>query len=85
MTEHTAKLESKIKELEEVCKSLGNNSESVELFTIIHRPGWTTVAEVAFAASVIDSLIAQGRNMLGLRSALLAGARQVEAGKTVGV
>jgi hypothetical protein len=82
MTEHITKLETKIKELEEVCSSVGDNSELVELLAIIRRPGWTSVAEGAFANSVVESLVSQARNVRSLRSALLADAKQVGTGKT---
>jgi len=71
-------LEVRIKELEEVCKSVGDNSDLIELLKVIHRPGWTTPAEFTFATSIVDSLIGQARNLVALRKSLLAGSRDVE-------
>jgi hypothetical protein len=75
-------LEARIKELEGVCKSVGDNSDLVELLTILHRPGWTTVAEFTFANSIVESLLAQTRNVLTLRKTLLEGSREVQAERT---
>jgi len=75
-------LEARIKELEGVCKSVGDNSELTELLTILHRPGWTSVAEFAFASSIVDSLLTQTRSVVALRKALLAGSREVQAERT---
>jgi hypothetical protein len=71
-------LESRIKELEEVCKSVGDNSDLVELLRLLHRPGWTTPAEFTFASSIVDSMLGQARNLVALRKNLLAGSRDVE-------
>lgn len=72
-------LEARIRELEGVCKAVGDNSELTELLTILHRPGWTSVAEFAFATSIVDSLLSQTRNVVALRKTLLAGSREVQA------
>jgi hypothetical protein len=71
-------LEAKIRDLEAVCESVGDNSDLVELLKILHRPGWTTPAEFIYANSIVDSLIAQARNVLALRNTLLIGSREVQ-------
>lgn len=78
-------LEARIKELEEVCTALGDNSDCVELLKIIHRPGWTTPAEFTFANSIVESLLGQTRNALALRKTLLAGSREVHSERTAAV
>ena len=76
-------LEARIKELEEECKSLGDNSDLVELLKIIHRPaGWTTVAEFAFASAIVESLHGQAQTMLALRKTLLVASREVQTERT---
>jgi hypothetical protein len=70
--------EGKIRDLEAVCETVGDNSDLVELLKILHRPGWTTPAEFIYANSIVDSLTAQARNVLALRNTLLAGSREVQ-------
>jgi len=74
-------LEAKLKELQEVCTTLADGSDSAEMLKIIHRPGWTTPADFFFVNSILDSLLAQARNLLALRKSLVTGAGQVETGR----
>ena len=46
------------------------NSESSDLFKIIHQPGWTTVQDVALARQIIDTMNQQATALRGLRDAL---------------
>lgn len=46
------------------------NSESSDLFRIIHQPGWTTVQDVALARQIIDTMNQQATALRGLRDAL---------------
>ena len=82
MEHNIANLEGKVKELGQICDSVGDTSDSVELLKIIRKPGWTTPAEHALVLAATESLIAQARNIVTQRTALLAGARQVGMGKT---
>jgi hypothetical protein len=75
------KLESKIKELNDVCREIGDESNMKEMLLIIRRPGWTTPAELALVNVAVESLINQVRAVNSLRESLVAGARQVEAGR----
>jgi len=38
-------LEAKIKDLQGAFKSVGDDSDLIEMLKILHRPGWTTPAE----------------------------------------
>jgi hypothetical protein len=75
-------LETKIKELQEACRSLGDNSDLDELLKIIHRPGWTTPPEFAFATALVESLREQARNMLTLRKTLVSASREIQTDRT---
>jgi hypothetical protein len=46
------------------------NSESSDLFKIIHQPGWTTLQDVALARQIIDTMNQQATALRGLRDAL---------------
>ncbi len=46
-----------------------------ELLTIIHRPGWTTVLDVALANASLDALEQQVNAVEKLHTALTTGAR----------
>lgn len=50
----------------------GSSSDSSDLFTIIHRPGWTTPQQVALAAQILEAMNQQAVAMKGLRDALNA-------------
>jgi hypothetical protein len=63
--------------LEARINELGDASLSEELLTIIHRPGWTTVAEAQLVKAMVDTVQAHTRGAQTMRQALLSGARQV--------
>ena len=46
------------------------NSESSDLFRIIHQPGWTTVVDVALAHQIIQTMNQQAVALKGLRDTL---------------
>jgi hypothetical protein len=50
----------------------GNNTETSELFKIIHHPGWTTVAQVELAGHLLDAMNQQAAAIRGLRNVLEA-------------
>jgi hypothetical protein len=75
-------LEAKIKDLQGAFKSVGDDSDLIEMLKILHRPGWTTPAEFLYVDSIVESLQAQARNVLTLRKALLAGSREVQGERT---
>jgi hypothetical protein len=75
-------LEVKIKDLQVAFKSVGDDSDLIEMLKILHRPGWTTPAEFLYVDSIVESLQEQARNVLTLRKALLASSREVQAERT---
>ena len=72
-------LETQIKQLGRCFSSLADDRDFQELITIIHRPGWTTVAEHLLVTGVVDSMLAQAKTLVGLKQALLNGSRAVTA------
>ena len=50
---HGSSLEPKLRALNDQLSSLSINEE---IFNIIHRPGWTTLAELAFVTILIDNI-----------------------------
>ena len=55
----------------------GSGPNSNTLFQIIHRPGWTTILDVAAVAQILDSMNHQAAALNGLKDSF---AKQVEAG-----
>jgi hypothetical protein len=73
-----ARLESRINELSERLTDLADDDQFANLIKIIHRPGWTTIAEQALVLGVVDSMIAQAKTLTALKNVLLSGASKVE-------
>jgi hypothetical protein len=48
-----------------------------EMIQIIHRPGWTTVAEMALVTTMLDNLREQAASLATKEQALLAAMRLV--------
>jgi len=59
----------------------GNTKLIQELLLYIHKPGWTTVADIAFVHSHIDSLQNQLRNINEQMNAFIKASRLVEFSK----
>jgi hypothetical protein len=78
MAKHNvAKLETRIKDLAAQMAQLADDSDLKELIKIIHRPGWTSVAEFALVRGVVDAMIVHTKALAGLKRALLTGSRAV--------
>jgi hypothetical protein len=71
-------LETKVKELRDTLTSAADNSDFDEFLTIIHKPGFTSVAEVALLRGVVDSMNEHSKTLLGLKHVLLNAASKVE-------
>jgi hypothetical protein len=76
---HIEKLEKHIEELSHDLTKLGNTEDLENLRLIIHRPGWTTLPEIAFASGIVESLHAQTKALAQLMSTL------IKASESVGV
>jgi len=72
-----AHIESGLKELRDGLAALAHDKPIEELLRIIHKPGWTTLAEVTMVAGLLDSMLLHTRALTGLKQALLTGAEAV--------
>jgi hypothetical protein len=77
------RLEGQIKELGGTLISLADDRDFQEFITIIHRPGWTTVAEYSFVTGVVDSMLAQAKTLVGLKQVLVNGSSRSDRQVTV--
>jgi hypothetical protein len=75
------KLDKKINDLKGVLASLGEGKQLDDLLIIIHRPGWTTLREVAISAALVDSMTAHANALTKTHAALLHGAKQASTGE----
>ena len=62
-----AHLETKIKELRANLTSLADSRGFEEFIAIIHKPGFTSVAEHTLFKGVVDSMHEQAKTLLGLK------------------
>jgi hypothetical protein len=72
------RIEMGIKELTQNLSRLADEKSFETFIKIIHKPGWTTLAETAFVLGMVDSMLAQSKALIGLKQALLSGAESVE-------
>jgi hypothetical protein len=77
-------LETDIKALKASHSALGTGSSLDELLNIIHRPGWTTPAELAFVRTGLDAVQAQAKQLTALTQGLLNAAKLVGTGRAAG-
>ena len=71
-------LEGRLNMLGDKLASLVGHSQQVgELIPIIHRPGWTTVAELALVAGLEESMITHTELIGDLHATLMRGAQAV--------
>jgi len=79
-----SKIEGHIQSMKSAHAALADSSEADELFRIIHQPGWTTPAEVAFLTTALESIQAQTRQLTTMRQSLLTAAKLVSTGRAAG-
>jgi hypothetical protein len=75
------KLGQKITDLKELLGTLGEGKDLDELLAIIHRPGWTTLREVAIATALVDSMTSHAQVLTKTHAALVKGAKAASAGE----
>jgi hypothetical protein len=61
--------------------ALASSDELDQLWNIIHRPGWTTVAELAFLMNGLESIRAQTLQLAALKEGLVKSASLVGAAR----
>jgi hypothetical protein len=71
------KLASGIKTLQQTIAKLGHDDPTPELLRIIHKPGWTTIAEFALVTAGLQAAQDHAEALTRQLNGLLAGARQV--------
>ncbi len=80
-TQHDAKiktLETGLNQLSDRLASFGDHAKQIsELIPIIHRPGWTTLAEVTLVSGMVEAMNKHLDVVTGLHAALLRGAQAV--------
>ena len=77
-------LEGEIQALKTSHAALASGNSLDELLKIIHRPGWTSVAELAFVRTGLESIRSQTTQLNALTNGLLAAAKLVGAGRAAG-
>ena len=77
-------LEGEIQALKTSHAALASGDSLDELLKIIHRPGWTSVAELAFVRTGLESIRSQTTQLNALTNGLLAAAKLVGAGRAAG-
>jgi hypothetical protein len=75
--EHVHRFESKLTQLKQSTAGLPGDDHFDQFFKIIHRPGWTTIAEILLVETLIDNMLVQTQALAQLHQSLLAGAEQV--------
>ena len=70
-------LEARLNQLADKLASLGNRQTIADLIPIIHRPGWTTPAEMAFATGIVESMLKHADAFAELHGALMKGSHAV--------
>jgi hypothetical protein len=73
-----ARFESNVKELHGHLTNLADKADFDEFVRIIHRPGFTTIAETLLFGAVVDSMVQHAQTLLGLKQVLLNAAAKVE-------
>jgi len=74
---HVQRLEKKLSAIKQAVASLPGDDFHSELFIIIHRPGWTSIAEGLFFEALADSILAQTQHVAQLHQQLKAASQAV--------
>ena len=74
---HVQRFEKKVNAVKQAVDDLPGDEYFKTLLGIIHRPGWTTIAEGLFFETVMDSMLAQTQQLNQLHKQLMAGATAV--------
>jgi len=71
-------LEGRLKALGDKLAGFSSHAQQIsDLLPIIHRPGWTTPAEVLLVSGLVESLIAHSQILDATHAALIRGAQAV--------
>jgi hypothetical protein len=70
-------LEKKITALSDALAKLSSKEDFQRLILIIHNPGWTTPAELAFSQAIVEHMSLQVRSLTTLKDHLLQASEAV--------
>ena len=79
-----SQVEAHIQALKTSHAALASSDELDQLWNIIHRPGWTTVAELAFLINGLESIKSQTLQLTALKQGLVKSASLVGTGRAAG-
>lgn len=71
-------IETQLRALHASFQQLSGGDSVESIISVIHKPGWTTIAEVAFFTGIVDSMVAHTNALASLKQALISGAAKVE-------
>lgn len=75
--QHVAHLEGRVRELGRQLETMSDSSDLEEMIILMHRPGWTTLAEYLLVGAALDAIQQQVELLTGMRQALLNGSRAI--------
>jgi len=79
-----SQVEAHIQALKTSHAALASSDELDQLWRIIHQPGWTTLAELAFLMNGLESIKAQTVQLTALKQGLVKSASLVTATRGAG-
>jgi hypothetical protein len=71
-------METKLNHVHKALQHLAGHQPVTQLLDVIRKPGWTTVAEQALFAGLLDALVGHVNIITSLKQVLLSGASKVE-------
>jgi hypothetical protein len=77
-TDHIQRFEKKLRSVKQAVASLPGEQYHTDLLGIIHRPGWTTIAEGLFFEALVDSMLLQTQQLAQLHESLKAASEAVQ-------
>jgi hypothetical protein len=75
------RLERKVTDLYASFRRLADDRELKELIDILHRPGWTTPAELRFATAIADGMSAHVNAIAAMKGEFIKASAAVEVGE----
>ena len=74
---HVERFTKKLQAVRQAIASLPGDDFHQQLLIVIHRPGWTTIAEGMFFEALADSILAQTQHLTELHQQLMAASEAV--------
>jgi len=68
---YVQRFEQKLRQVRQAVANLPSDDFHEQLLGVIHRPGWTTIAEGMFFEAILDSMLAQTQNLAKLHQQLM--------------